>query len=365
MALRYLISGGDGDWNDTSNWSTSSGGASGASVPTSADDVIFDNNSNNADITVDVVTTSGSLTISDYTGTITLNTVLNILNGDITLNSQPVWAGSSILRHQCQTSFTITLTCNGYWLGNYRATQVGSTVCTLVLNGDVFVEGNLEFYENAAASGFIVQNQVDVYLKGNYRVFRSSNNISDFTLIFVGDNPQFVTIDGNNTINQHWVINSTSNVILNTQIVWNQSRSLTYISGNLVQNGNRILINNTNFTFDTNSLILQIVVFVKISSSRTITLASDLLINGEFRVAIPSSGGATKNTHFVSNIPGTPRKLTLIGNVDQSQVYFAIPSADIDSSDGNTIFTIGISPVGINWKRLDELKQNITKISIT
>ena len=43
MATRYWV-GGTGPWNATStaNWSASSGGASGASAPTSADDVIFD-----------------------------------------------------------------------------------------------------------------------------------------------------------------------------------------------------------------------------------------------------------------------------------------------------------------------------------
>lgn len=41
MANRYWV-GGNGNWNDTAHWSTSSGGASGASIPTSADDVILD-----------------------------------------------------------------------------------------------------------------------------------------------------------------------------------------------------------------------------------------------------------------------------------------------------------------------------------
>ena len=47
MANRYWV-GGTGTWNGTSttNWSASSGGASGASVPTSADNVFFDANSN-------------------------------------------------------------------------------------------------------------------------------------------------------------------------------------------------------------------------------------------------------------------------------------------------------------------------------
>jgi hypothetical protein len=60
MATRYWV-GGSGNWDATStaNWATSSGGASGASAPTSADDVIFDANSN---------VTTGAFTVT-VTGT--------------------------------------------------------------------------------------------------------------------------------------------------------------------------------------------------------------------------------------------------------------------------------------------------------
>lgn len=44
MANRYWVGNG-GNWNDTNHWSASSGGAGGASVPTSSDDVFFDANS--------------------------------------------------------------------------------------------------------------------------------------------------------------------------------------------------------------------------------------------------------------------------------------------------------------------------------
>lgn len=44
-STRYWV-GGTGNWNDTTYWSTSSGGASGAELPRSHDNVIFDANSN-------------------------------------------------------------------------------------------------------------------------------------------------------------------------------------------------------------------------------------------------------------------------------------------------------------------------------
>jgi hypothetical protein len=60
MATRYWV-GGSGNWDATSttNWSATSGGASGASAPTSVDDVIFDANSNTG-TTAFAVTVTGT-----------------------------------------------------------------------------------------------------------------------------------------------------------------------------------------------------------------------------------------------------------------------------------------------------------------
>ena len=53
MADRYWVAG-SGSWNSTTKWSTTSGGASGASVPTAADNAIFDVNSSSGVYTVTV-----------------------------------------------------------------------------------------------------------------------------------------------------------------------------------------------------------------------------------------------------------------------------------------------------------------------
>jgi hypothetical protein len=60
MATRYWV-GGDGNWTDTAKWATTSGGAGGASVPTTSDDVVFDTNSHNATY---LVTISNATTVS-------------------------------------------------------------------------------------------------------------------------------------------------------------------------------------------------------------------------------------------------------------------------------------------------------------
>ena len=65
MANRYWV-GGVGSWSSTTKWSLTSGGASGASVPTATDDVIFDANSGltGATATVDTAQTCNNLTIT-------------------------------------------------------------------------------------------------------------------------------------------------------------------------------------------------------------------------------------------------------------------------------------------------------------
>ncbi len=65
---RFWVPGGSGNWNatDTNNWSASSGGASGASVPTAADDVFFDGNSGAG--TATIATTNALCKNIDFTG---------------------------------------------------------------------------------------------------------------------------------------------------------------------------------------------------------------------------------------------------------------------------------------------------------
>lgn len=65
MATRYWV-GGTGNWSSTTKWSTTSGGASGASVPISTDDVVFDAASGLVGLvaTVDTAQTCATLTIT-------------------------------------------------------------------------------------------------------------------------------------------------------------------------------------------------------------------------------------------------------------------------------------------------------------
>ena len=63
-ANRYWV-GGTGNWSDVNHWSTASNGAPGASVPTVADNAIFDLNSGLTSIAT-TVTLDVALSVSDF-----------------------------------------------------------------------------------------------------------------------------------------------------------------------------------------------------------------------------------------------------------------------------------------------------------
>lgn len=140
-ATLYWVGGGSSaNWNAVSNtnWSLSSGGALlPTTIPTSADDVIFDFGAANATINLGV-TVLAFRKDSGYTGTITRNVGL-IVVGNFTDNTASAWAGTSGL----QISGTSTMTSNGQTWGapltfNNAATRtlVGNwSVTTLTIQG--------------------------------------------------------------------------------------------------------------------------------------------------------------------------------------------------------------------------------------
>jgi len=85
MASRFWVTGGTGNWNDTSNWSATSGGASGASVPGSADTAAFDASSGAGTAMLDISPTIQTLTCTGFTGTLAFGTNTISLNSTGTI----------------------------------------------------------------------------------------------------------------------------------------------------------------------------------------------------------------------------------------------------------------------------------------
>lgn len=122
MANRYWV-GGTGSWDaTTTHWSASSGGASGASVPTLSDDVFFDTLSNATLYTVTLTTAPvcRSVTVgAPATGAVTVaGSAAWSIYGSMTLAATGVtWTTTSAITFAATTT-GFTITTNGVSLGN-------------------------------------------------------------------------------------------------------------------------------------------------------------------------------------------------------------------------------------------------------
>lgn len=158
MADRYWV-GGTGTWNDTSTtvWSTSSGGSSGASVPTSTDNVFFDQAGPYTVTTAVSERQCQNITVSGANYTFRLAQNVRIF-GNVTLHSTTLWETSTPgtkanLLFGAVSNFTSTVTTNGVTVGQavFNSAQVtlgsdfvGGTLSTM-LTGSSFDSAGYSF----------------------------------------------------------------------------------------------------------------------------------------------------------------------------------------------------------------------------
>jgi hypothetical protein len=131
MATRYWV-GGAGTWNTTTNWSTTSGGAGGASIPISTDDVVFDANSGLVGLisTCDVAFTINNLTI---TTSATVGNSILAITASLTVNGTMSCSGTAGNRR-----FWIRGTT--YGLGQTLTVATASSLADLDFR-DIYVKG--------------------------------------------------------------------------------------------------------------------------------------------------------------------------------------------------------------------------------
>ena len=107
MADRYWVLGGTGNYNSTTNWSATSGGASGASVPSTADNVFFDASSGSGTVTINVASNCANLVLTGFTGTIAFTNNLTV-NGTVLNFGTGGYAISGASNLRLLTAMTIT-----------------------------------------------------------------------------------------------------------------------------------------------------------------------------------------------------------------------------------------------------------------
>jgi hypothetical protein len=208
MADRYWILG-TGSWSSTNtvNWSASSGGAGGASVPTAADNVFFDANSNVGTTAFTVTMANSPRVCNDFTAA--------GLDGTMTL------AGTSIgltvsgsLTFQA-TNFTRTYTGKT----TFNATTTGKTVTTngVAFGGDVTFDAvggawTLGSALSTSAAITVVSETFDTSSSGNYAVTASSFVSAGSILRTINLNASTVTLSSGAT---PWDMSTSINATLN------------------------------------------------------------------------------------------------------------------------------------------------------
>ena len=163
MADRFWV-GGTASWDATAGtkWATTSGGAGGASVPTSADDVYFDANSGTVTVTMSVSTGNcKNLNFTGFTGTI--NGSSNIVCvGSLTLSSSMTWALSTTLFMRAPAS-----------AGTQTITSNGKSITAIVEIGSASIQPTIEL-----ADAFVSTNLLNIvggtFNTNNYNVTASS-----------------------------------------------------------------------------------------------------------------------------------------------------------------------------------------------
>lgn len=282
MANRFLVPGGNGLANSTTNWSATSGGLSGVSVPGSADDVIFDAGSANVTLTVSAAQSFKSFMVSNYTGILTINNVLSIVGtgllGNITLSSGMTINGSGTL---FRTVTSGNLTSNGVKIG-----------CNIFQTTDIII-----LIDNARCINYLASNSSIINGVGKKLSIEgdcvlgtgSGRSLTGATYEFIGSNTATFTVSttqfftGNLTFNKTGILNIGSFII-------NQSNSIkyTHIQGIVNHTGTlsfNSIFTNINCIFDTSGMKWNILK-IGINASSSSSLAINITLNSTLKALL-------------------------------------------------------------------------------
>lgn len=182
MAARYWV-GGAGTWaaGNTANWSATSGGAGGASVPTSADTPIFDANSGSGVVTfTNSGVSSGALTINNANIELSLGAAYSS-SGAITLTQ------GTFTTNNYNVTISALLSNNS----NVRAINLGSSTVTISTGFTMTTSTNLTF--NAGTS--------QINCTGSGISFDCGAGLTFNNVSFTNTAQSILTIAGPNTFN--------------------------------------------------------------------------------------------------------------------------------------------------------------------
>ena len=318
MADRYWV-GGTGTWGTTTtNWAATSGGASGASVPTAADNVFFDVNSNTGTGAFTVTMANSPRVCNDLT--------ISGLDGAMTLAGSSI--GLTISGSLLFPATNLTISYSGET--TFNATTAGKTITA---NGKTFnsgvtfngIGGVWTFGSAFNCSSFVTHTNgtIDTSSVGNYaftwgQLSSYNSNVRTLNLNASTCNTGSFT-PGIQLLSTNYVFNAgTSTINFNGtnatgiaddgagvtfyNVVWPLANSSVPITGAHTFN---------NFTVASRT---------SLTSISTVTFTANITINGTLTVT--ASTGAPYRTLFASTTLGTARTLTCASIAAMSDIDF-------------------------------------------
>lgn len=357
MATFYWV-GGTGTWSGTSttNWAASSGGAGGAGVPGSADDVVFDANSNVGTGTF-TVTTSGTPLCRNFTA--------GSLDGAMTLT---VSAALSVYGN-----FTAPATNFSVTSGTVALTFVGSGTQTITSNGVTLTAINIQTTGTVTLADAlnIGARQITIttgtFDTAGYNVtcnnISASQTIADISTINL--NNSTITIGNGIALISDWVtLNAgTSTIVFSSATAFlNTSRNFTTFY-------------NVSFTSTSSSTALQIATsldngaaFNNLSFATpaaapyasTIFLIGKIKVNGTLTVPVGSTTASRVNTVSFLGAPSTLEVANVSGsfiNTNFKSITATGASApwsgtNLGDGGGNSGITGFAAPKTVYWSQL-------------
>lgn len=174
MANRFWVTGGSGNWNatDTNNWAASSGGTSGASVPTSSDAVFFDGSSGSGTATIPTTAVCQNFDCTGYTGTLAFS-------ASATLTTNPAAGGTVKLA----SGMTLTMATGATLVVSVAAgsaasmTNAGKSILNFTVQGST--TGSVSFADAQTVSNTVTLTQGGLNTNGQtctWGSFSSSNS---------------------------------------------------------------------------------------------------------------------------------------------------------------------------------------------
>jgi hypothetical protein len=335
-STRYWV-GGTGNWNDTARWSTSSGGVSGASLPRSHDDVVFDSLSNATAYTATVNAITGgnrckALTVAGpLVGNVTLagSTAL-FIHDDITLPA------TGLTR-----TYTGAITLSGTGAGKTITTNGVALVSSTTING--------VGAEWALADALNITSGTLAIVGGSFDCDAYNLTCGSITSTTFGTR----TIDlGSSTVTSSggFSLGATESARANLTFVSGTSQ-INLSANSLTLSGNSQTFRNVSFTGTgiTTAAINGANTFNNLTVAggtsagiSALSLAADQTINGT--LTLSAGTNATMRTFVQSNTTGTTRTLTCA----------AFSGTDADFRD----ITIAGAAAPVSGTRLGDCKGN-------